>query len=140
MFSTPDEVEHAFYDALERGDVAQLMQAWAEDEEVVCIHAGGMRLTGYNAVRESWQQVLAQGARSILPLRPTVMRSVLCVVHVLVEQVSIATPDGSRTLNCFATNVYHKGPRGWRMVMRHVSLAPEDASVLDLHDLPDRLH
>ncbi|MCH1998691.1 DUF4440 domain-containing protein, partial [Achromobacter xylosoxidans] len=40
----------------------------------------------------------------------------------------------------YATNIYHKGPTGWRMVMHHASSAPTEAGVLDLHDVPDMLH
>ena len=44
MFATPEEAEHAFYEALEQGDTVRLMQVWADDEEVVCIHPGGCLL------------------------------------------------------------------------------------------------
>jgi ketosteroid isomerase-like protein len=140
MFSTPDEVEHAFYEALEQGDAARLMQVWADDEEIVCIHPGGIRITGHDAVRDSWQQILERGALPIRPLRPVVMRSVLCVVHILVEEVTVATREGPRRTSCYATNVYHRSHSGWRMVLHHASPAPANAGVLDLHDLPDLLH
>ena len=57
MFATPEEAEHAFYEALEQADSVRLMQIWADDEEVVCIHPGGLRIVGHSAVQESWQQV-----------------------------------------------------------------------------------
>jgi ketosteroid isomerase-like protein len=140
MFSTPEEAEHAFYEALEQGDAVRLMQVWSDDEEIVCIHPGGMRITGHDAVRDSWQLILAKFPPSIRPLRPVVLRSMLCVVHMLIEQVTVHGPDGARQATCYATNMYHNGPSGWRMVLHHASPAPPDAGVLDLHDMPDRLH
>jgi ketosteroid isomerase-like protein len=140
MFSTPEEAEHAFYEALDQGDAARLMQVWSDDEEIVCIHPGGMRITGHDAVRDSWQMLLSTVPTSVRPLRPVVMRSMLCVVHMLIEQVTVHTPEGIRHATCYATNVYHNGPAGWRMVLHHASPAPPDAGVLDLHDMPDRLH
>ena len=68
------------------------------------------------------------------------MLSMMCAVHVLVEQVAVQTREGTQFANCYATNIYHKGPTGWRMVMHHASPAPTEAGVLDLHDVPDMLH
>ncbi|MBV7481650.1 nuclear transport factor 2 family protein [Bordetella sp. BOR01] len=140
MFATPEEAEQAFYEALEQADTVRLMQIWADDEEVVCIHPGGLRAVGHTAVQESWQQTLAAGPLHIRPLRPLIMQSMMCSVHTLVEQVTVRTRGGTQYANCYATNVYHKGPAGWRMVVHHASPAPADAGVLDLHDVPDRLH
>ncbi len=93
MFATPDEAEHAFYEALEQADADRLMQIWADDEEVVCIHPGGLRIVGHTAVRDSWQQVLANGPLHIRPLRPVVVQSMMCAVHILVEQITVLTRE-----------------------------------------------
>ncbi|MCD0504272.1 YybH family protein [Bordetella petrii] len=140
MYATPEEAEQAFYEALEQADTTALMQVWADDEEVVCIHPGGLRAVGHTAVQESWQQILAAGPLVIQPLRPLAMQSVMCAVHNVVEQVAVRAQGATRYAVCYATNIYHKGPTGWRMVMHHASPAPSDAGVLDLHDVPDRLH
>jgi hypothetical protein len=47
---------------------------------------------------------------------------------------------GTEEAHCYATNVYHKGPTGWRMVMHHASAAPEQTGLLDSHDTPGLLH
>src|SRR4029453_15306904 len=60
LYPTPDEAETAFYDAFERGDLAAMMSVWAESDAVVCVHPGGPRLVGFDAVRDSWMQVLAR--------------------------------------------------------------------------------
>ncbi|SOE47848.1 Alternative dihydrofolate reductase 3 [plant metagenome] len=140
MFATPDEAEHAFYEALEQGDTTRLMQIWADDEEIVCVHPGGVRLVGHAAVLESWQEILGNGPLVIRPLRNIVMHSMMCAVHNLVEQVSASTPEGNQIVHCYATHVYHKGPTGWRLVLHHASPAPPSAGLLDMHDMPDTLH
>src|SRR5690606_22027413 len=124
MFATPEEAEQAFYEALEQADTVRLMQIWADDEEIICIHPGGLRVVGHTAVHESWQQTLAAGPLHIRALRPQVMQSMMCSVHTLVEQVSVRTRNGTEYAYCYATNVYHKGPTGWRMVIHHASPAP----------------
>jgi len=140
MFATADEAELAFYDALEQGDLTRLMLVWADDEEVACIHPGGMRVVGHSAVRESWQEILANGPLILRPMRTLAMQSMMCSVHTLVEQVTVQSREGPQFANCYATNVYHKGPAGWKLVLHHASTAPTEAGLLDLHDLPDLLH
>ncbi|WP_442786621.1 nuclear transport factor 2 family protein [Hydrogenophaga sp. NFH-34] len=39
--NTPDEVEHAFYEALQHGDLERVMACWADEDDVVCVHPGG---------------------------------------------------------------------------------------------------
>jgi ketosteroid isomerase-like protein len=50
VFATPEDVETAFYEAIARADLAALMSVWADDEEIVCIHPTGQRLTGTDAI------------------------------------------------------------------------------------------
>jgi hypothetical protein len=35
IFTSPQEVETAFYEALERGDLEAMMTVWAEDEDII---------------------------------------------------------------------------------------------------------
>ncbi|HWI81551.1 YybH family protein, partial [Ramlibacter sp.] len=39
-----DDVEAAFYEALQTGDIEKLMACWADEDEIVCIHPGGPRV------------------------------------------------------------------------------------------------
>lgn len=140
MFTTPEEAEHAFYQALRHADLTGMMQVWADDDDIVCIHPGGIRLLGRPSIQNAWEQIFANGALSIRPMRPLVIDGVMSSTHVLVEQVTIMTPDGQQSANCYTTNIFHKGPAGWRMVLHHTSSAPDDAGVFDLQDIPDILH
>ncbi len=140
MFATSEEAELAFYDALERADMERLMQVWADDEEVICVHPGGLRVVGHHAVQESWQEIMANGAIHIRPSNSVVLHSMMSAMHSLIEQVSVQGPESSEIVHCYATNIYHKGPTGWRMIMHHASAAPSQAGMLDLHDVPGMLH
>ncbi len=140
MFATPEEAELAFYDALERADLVRLMQVWSDDEEIICVHPGGLRMVGLHAVKESWQEILAQGALHIRPAKLVTTQSMMSTVHSLIEQITVRSQIGTEVAHCYATNVYHKGPTGWRMVMHHASAAPEQTGLLDSHDAPGLLH
>jgi len=50
-----DEIEAAFYEALQKGDIDRLMACWSDDEEVVCVHPGGPRLVGLENIRQSFE-------------------------------------------------------------------------------------
>ena len=128
LFPTPDDAETAFYDAFERADLAAMMAVWAATDEIVCIHPQGPRLTGFEAVRESWAQVFAGGPG--LRVRTTEARSFdgqTLAVHSVVELVA---PPGSEAgvTSIFATNVYELTEGGWRMVIHHASAAPAEAN------------
>ena len=58
-FPTAQDAENAFYEALERGDLAAMVAVWAEADDVVCVHPRGPRLVGFDAVRQSWAQIFA---------------------------------------------------------------------------------
>jgi ketosteroid isomerase-like protein len=118
------EVETAFYDALNRADLNALMALWADDEEIVCIHPGGARLIGHAAIRASWQTILEHGGLHILPTQLHETHNLMSSVHTVVEGVSAASGEAAHLM---ATNVYVKTPRGWRIVLHHVSVAPGSA-------------
>src|SRR3546814_16412327 len=89
MFTTPQEAEQAFYDALRQADLSLMMRVWADDEEVVCIHPGGMRTIGYDAMQSVWQQIFANGPVTIHPIRPMILTSVMSSLPVLIEHITV---------------------------------------------------
>jgi ketosteroid isomerase-like protein len=127
-FHSPEEAEAAFYKAIEQADVIAMMSVWAEDEEVICVHPGGQRVIGVDAVRESWRQIFASGPRmrfGLLQVRAHTSR--LISIRNLYERISIGTDLRQHLV--LATNVYILGTAGWRMLMHHASALPADAVV-----------
>ena len=115
------ETEAAFYDALNRADLDALMALWADDEEIVCIHPGGTRLIGHAAIRASWATIFANGGLPIVPSQLHETHNLMSSVHTVIEGV---TANEGTPAHLLATNVYVKTPRGWRIVLHHVSVAP----------------
>lgn len=127
IFPTPQDAEAAFYDAIERADLEMLMQVWAEDEEIVCVHPGGPRLTGYAAIRETWRRIFDGGARLRIRLSgQTAVHTPFSAVHTVIEHVAIRT-DESQRAPVVATNVFVRGALGWRLVLHHASPAPPES-------------
>jgi ketosteroid isomerase-like protein len=143
-FATPQECEAAFYEALERSDFEAMMEVWSEDDEVVCVHPGGPRLTGYDQVRSSWAQMLQAGARLSIQVTSQVqMQGVMMAIHSVFENIAPAN-DVRRREPVVATNVYSRGATGWRMLVHHASPAPAPVALTGVRetraDAPKTLH
>ena len=124
IYTSPTDAALAFYQAFEAKDVDAMMSAWADDEEIVCVHPGGTRLVGYDAVRVGWEQLFAGDARLSFRLDQMVMiETVGLAMQSAVEHVTLGN-DGTPRGAAICTNVFLRTPSGWRMVMHHASPAP----------------
>lgn len=136
FFATPLDVEAAFYDALEHGDLEAMMAVWAEDEEIVCVHPGGPRLAGYPAVREAWRRLFEGGGKMQIRIsRQSVAQNPFAAVHSIIQEIAQAG-ENARPAPIVATNVYVRGALGWRMLVHHASPAPPMSS----GEVPKILH
>lgn len=119
IFTSAADVEAAFYDALTKADVDALMTLWSEDDDVVCIHPDGARLTSLANIRESWQQMFGKPTRKKLHVEHRVAcANMMLTVYSNVETSTLA---GNRVVTVLATHVYTRSAMGWRLVMRHAS-------------------
>lgn len=122
LFATPEDAEAAFYDAIARGDLEALMAVWSEDEEIICTHPTGQQLLGLPTIRESWRQILAGTRLQITGSRIAQWQGMLISVHQITETLQVGHEV---TGPLQATNVYMRGPHGWRLVCRHCSATAE---------------
>jgi ketosteroid isomerase-like protein len=116
-----DDTESAFYEALQKGDIEQLMACWAEEDDIVCVHPGGPRLLGAGAIRAAFEAMFTHGTLRARPAQVHRVQALASAVHSVVEHVEVMLPDGPHEAVVQATNVYHKTPQGWRMVAHHAS-------------------
>ena len=121
LMGDPDDVEHEFYEALQRGDIDKLMAVWSDDDEIVCVHPGGPRLVGAAAIRVAFESIFASGAVNAQPEKVRRVLTHSSAVHSVLERVDVMSEDGLQSAWVIATNVYLKGAQGWRMVAHHAS-------------------
>jgi ketosteroid isomerase-like protein len=132
IYTSAADAEAAFYDALARSDLDAMMSVWSEDEEIVCIHPGGPRIVGLEAIREVWRQILSGGARLEIDITQNVVSgNAMVAVHSVFENIRIAG-ESARPQPIAATNVFMRGALGWRMVMHHASPVPDSTDFGDL--------
>jgi ketosteroid isomerase-like protein len=135
-----DDVEAAFYEALQRGDIDALMNCWADEDEIFCVHPGGPRLVGADAIRAAFDRMFANGGviRAV-PVRVRKVESLASAVHNVLERLEVLTVEGRRHAFVLATNVYHKTPQGWRMVAHHASPGSTQEPI-EASEAPQMLH
>jgi uncharacterized protein (TIGR02246 family) len=143
IFPTAQDAENAFYEALERCDLDGMMAVWAEDEEIVCVHPAGARLSGQDQVRESWAKMFAAGPHARVRVEQQVAISgMMLAVHSVFETFSIpgkvpgAAPQQQPPI--VATNVYLRTAAGWRMIVHHASPAPAQPQAAVPRDAPPK--
>jgi ketosteroid isomerase-like protein len=124
IFTTPQDAATAFYRAFEAKDIDSMMAAWAEDEEIVCVHPGGPRLVGFDAVRVGWEQIFAGETKLLFRLEEVVvLETVGMALQSAIEQVTVGNDPAPRG-TAIASNVFLRTPSGWRIVLHHASPAP----------------
>ena len=134
-----DEVEAAFYEALQAGDLERLMACWANEEDIICVHPGGPRLIGAMAIRNSFEIMFGHGPIRSFPERLHKLETITSAVHNLIERVEIFTAEGAQIAFVTSTNVYMRTAEGWRMVAHHASPGTPPEIHSDI-DTPTTLH
>lgn len=122
---TSEQAEAAFYAAFERADAKAMMEIWSKDDNIMCIHPNGPRLSGQQEVREGWHQIMkySPSMRFKLTFLNRVQAADLAV-HYVNEQIHVGDQD-QPDFTVLATNVYRRTDQGWRMIMHHASPTPE---------------
>jgi ketosteroid isomerase-like protein len=135
-----DDIEAAFYDALQRGDIDKLMACWADEDDIVCIHPGGPRVVGATAIRATFESMFSDGGT--VRAWPERVRKTVAVgssVHNVLERVEVLTASGPTVAWVIATNVYHRTAQGWRLVAHHSSPGTT-SEIQEVSDAPSVLH
>ncbi len=120
IYTSPQDAALAFYQAFEARDLDAMMAAWADDEEIICVHPGGPRMVGYDAVRTAWEQLFSGDVKLTFRLDEiVVIETVGLAMQSAIEHVS--TSAGTARGTAVATNVFMRTPSGWRVVCHHAA-------------------
>ena len=92
------------------------------------------------AIRASFEAIF--NGQSGVPVRPEQVHRLQWLggaLHHLVERIEVATNEGTQTAWVLATNVYVKGPLGWRLAAHHASPGTPHEST-EVVEAPSVLH
>ena len=120
-FPTPEATEAAFYAAFEARSPDAMMAAWADGDDIACIHPLTAPLNGRAAVAAGWRSLFeAAGQFRIQVETAHEIREADLVIRIVREYLVIGQETEPRP-PILATNVYRKQADGWRMVLHHAS-------------------
>lgn len=139
LLASPEDTEAQFYEALQNADLDRLMEVWADEEEISCVHPGGPRVVGFNAIRTAFEAVFAQGPITVNPERVRRLHTGDTAIHQVLERVQVVSAQGQQSAWVIATNVYLKTAFGWRMVLHHASPGTGH-EIQEVADEPATLH
>jgi SnoaL-like domain len=102
----------AFYEAFAAGNAGQLIQLWADDDDISCIHPGWPAIIGRTAVIGSWRDILLSENRPQItceepyPVITGDCGRVLCVE--LIGSAAFAASNHFRHINGIWRLVHHQ--------------------------------
>jgi ketosteroid isomerase-like protein len=126
LMESVDEVEAAFYEAMHQGDIDRMMAVWSDEDDIACVHPGGLRLLGSAAIRAAFEAVFAGGPVQVSVVNVRRIEAAGVSVHHVLEKVQMVNAEGLQTAYVLASNVYLHGAQGWRMVLHHASPGQRD--------------
>jgi ketosteroid isomerase-like protein len=136
--STEDEVRSAsakFYEALNRmtaGDSSQLADIWSHSETVTTMHPIGGEQVGWDAVKESFDQVAGLATSGHVELAGQTIQSGGELAYELgVERGQFQLAGESITIEQRVTNIYRREHGEWKIVHHHADLSPAMLGVLE---------
>ena len=108
MFEISEDAEEAFYAAFSIGSLDGMMQVWAPDDHIICIHPGGPRLAGVRDIRRSWAQIFQDSMPRTFTLRGRIVSGEGAQrIHLLEENIRV---PGTTFVAppVLATNIYRR--------------------------------
>jgi ketosteroid isomerase-like protein len=111
-----------FYRAFEALDMRAMEEVWAHAEHVKCVHPGWPLLTGWDAVRASWETIFANTQEMRFTLTDVRVVAADAVAWVTCTENILSETDGRvGVTSILATNVFERDAGTWLMVHHHAS-------------------
>jgi ketosteroid isomerase-like protein len=138
MTSPETEVRNAskqFYAALNRmanGSDSAMVDCWSQGPAVTTMHPVGRRETGWNQVRDSFNQfsLIASAAQIRLDEQKVQVVGDLAY-EVGCERGTLRVGGNPVEIEVRVTNIYRREPGGWKMVHHHSDNSPAMQEAVD---------
>jgi len=127
-YSTPQEAEDAYYDALEEGDLEQILSVWSDSDEICCLLPMSPLVQGRDAVKEIFSMVFSRGAGVSLNIHHLHwIETGNIAIHQVEEVVQGAPINSSPPAPFYATNIFRREVDGWRLLLHQNAPTPQPA-------------
>ena len=116
------ELNQKFYLALESLDLEAMEKVWLHHDLVRCVHPGWPMLSGWESVRESWEEIFRNTESMLVTTRDVSLNIEGAVAWITcTERATWKRADRSETALVQATNLYLRREGEWKMVLHHAS-------------------
>ncbi|MES9940587.1 MAG: nuclear transport factor 2 family protein [Candidatus Thiodiazotropha sp. 6PLUC2] len=122
-FSTPQDAEDAYYDAIDEKNLSAMMAVWDESEETLCLLPMMPIQRGRAAIEEVWSSLLNSDISLEMQIKHlSWIESESIAIHLIEEWVNAGPEAGMQPV--YATNIFRKGDQGWHLIMHQNSPTP----------------
>jgi uncharacterized protein (TIGR02246 family) len=119
------EVNERFYQALGTRDLDLMGTVFVHDERAGCTHPGWLMLRGWEAIRQSWENVFDPEDQLQIKLHNVtvdITGDAACVT--CIQELTYIRRDPVMMNVSVSTNIFEKTESGWLMVIHHASPIP----------------
>ncbi len=119
------KVNERFYNALGTRDLELMDVVWIKDSRAGCVHPGWIMLQGWQAIRQSWENVFDPRDRVDIRLSGISVEIKGDVAWLTCIQELTYINRDPMTMNVSqSTNIFKRYGSGWLMVLHHASPIP----------------
>src|SRR4030095_11840296 len=121
---TIEQVKRAnerFYRAFESLDISKMAVVWLQAERTKGVHPGWSLLSGWEAIRQSWEAIFANTDYMRFVITDVAVHLYGRVAWVTCMENLSDAPDTLQMARILATNVFEHTGEEWRMVHQHAS-------------------
>ena len=116
------EANGSFYEAFEALDLAAMDGVWAHGDDVKCVHPGWPLLTGWAAVRESWQAIFTNTEEMRFTISDVRVEAGRDLAWVTCTENILSDVGGRVGVTAIlATNLFARVDSRWLLVHHHAS-------------------
>jgi ketosteroid isomerase-like protein len=119
------EANERFYRALGARDLSLMDTVFVRDERAGCTHPGWVMLRGWEAIRQSWENIFDPEDRLSIKLHNVtvdVKENAACVT--CIQELTYINRDPVTMNVSVSTNLFERTESGWLMVIHHASPIP----------------
>ena len=117
-----------FYSAFEKLDIKEMEKVWAKGVDIQCGHPGWRILRGWGPVMESWKRIFENTPAIQFMLSDVSIQINGTLAWVtLYENLNSKVEGQPVSATILTTNIFEKGPEGWRMIHHHGSSVAQQA-------------
>ena len=119
------KINEMFYKALGTRNLELMDQVWVKDSRAGCVHPGWIMLSGWQAIRQSWENVFDPNDQVDIRLSNITVEIKGDVAWVAcIQQLIYINRDPIGINMSQSTNIFERHDSGWLMILHHASPIP----------------